>query len=91
MTEKKSRSGKQKSNRNIVGFIYFFALLFFAMIGYMIYFIGWQAEDLMGNAYNPRMEVFNDRFVRGAILSADVRQAGQQTHVRPPVADSSRR
>ena len=71
MSEKKSRSGKQKSNRNIVGFIYFFALLFFAMIGYMIYFIGWQAEDLMGNAYNPRMEVFNDRFVRGAILSAD--------------------
>ena len=71
MSEKKSRSGKQKSNRNIVGFIYFFALLFFAMIGYMIYFIGWQAEDLMGNSYNPRMEVFNDRFVRGAILSAD--------------------
>ena len=71
MSEKKSRSGKQKSNRNIVGFIYFFALLFFAMIGYMIYFIGWQAEDLMGNSYNPRMEVFNDRFVRGAILSVD--------------------
>ena len=31
MSEKKSRSGKQKSNRNIVGFIYFFALLFFAL------------------------------------------------------------
>ncbi len=71
MADRKSRSGKQKSNQHIVGFIYFFALLFFAMIGYMIYFIGWQAADLMGNAYNPRMEVFNDRFVRGAILSAD--------------------
>ena len=72
MSEKKSRSGKQKSNRNIVGFIYFFALLFFAMIGYMIYFIGWQAEDLMGNAYNPRMEVFNDRFVNGGKMTMTI-------------------
>ncbi len=71
MADRKSRSGKRKSNQHIVGFIYFFAILFFCMIGYMIYFIGWQAEDRMGNAYNPRMEVFNDRFVRGAILSAD--------------------
>lgn len=71
MAKQKSRSGKQKSNRNIIRFVYFFSILFFAMIGYMIYFIGWQAEDLMGNSYNPRMEVFNDRFVRGAILSAD--------------------
>lgn len=67
----RSRSGKRNSNRNIVAFIYFFSLLFFAMIGYMIYFIGFQSEDLMGNSYNARMDVFNERFIRGSILSSD--------------------
>ncbi|WP_242839389.1 peptidoglycan D,D-transpeptidase FtsI family protein [Oribacterium sp. P6A1] len=37
----------------------------------MIHFIGWGSDELMGNAYNPRMEVFNNRFVRGAIISSD--------------------
>ncbi|SFG06458.1 peptidoglycan D,D-transpeptidase FtsI family protein [Oribacterium sp. WCC10] len=71
MANRNSRSGARKSNKNIIGFVYFFSLLFFAMIGYMIYFIGWGSGDLMGNAYNPRMEVFNNRFVRGAIISSD--------------------
>ena len=71
MEKNKSRSREKITNKNIVGFIYFFALLFFAMIGYMVYFIGWRSDELMGNAYNPRMEVFDNRFVRGAIISSD--------------------
>ncbi len=71
MVNNKSRAGMRKSNKSIIRFIYFFALLFFAMIGYMVYFIGWGSDDLMGNSYNPRMEVFNNRFVRGAIISSD--------------------
>ncbi len=71
MANNKSRAGMRKSNKSIIRFIYFFALLFFAMIGYMVYFIGWGSDDLMGNSYNPRMEVFNNRFVRGAIISSD--------------------
>ncbi len=71
MNSGRSRSGKKKSNQSIVAFIYFFALLFFGMIAYMIYFIGFRAEDLMGNSYNARMDVFNNRFIRGSILSAD--------------------
>jgi len=71
MANNKSRAGIRKSNKSIIRFIYFFALLFFAMIGYMVYFIGWGSDDLMGNSYNPRMEVFNNRFVRGAIISSD--------------------
>ena len=71
MKKKKSRSGIRKTNRNIIGFVYFFSFLFFGMIGYMVYFIGFKSDDLMGNAYNPRMEVFNEKFVRGAIISAD--------------------
>ncbi|MBE6003179.1 MAG: penicillin-binding protein 2 [Lachnospiraceae bacterium] len=71
MKSRKSRSGIKKTNRNIIRVIYFFSFLFFGMIGYMVYFIGWGSDDLMGNAYNPRMEVFNERFVRGAIISSD--------------------
>lgn len=71
MSNKNSRLHMRKSNKNIIGCIYFFAFLFFAMIGYMVYFIGWRSDDLMGNSYNPRMEVFNNRFVRGAIISSD--------------------
>ena len=68
---KSSASSNKKSNRRILGMIYVFAFLFFGMIGYMVYFIGFQAEGLMGNPYNARMDVFNDRYVRGSILSAD--------------------
>ncbi len=66
-----SPNEKQKSNKGILHIIYFFSVLFFLMLGYMVYFIGWQAPDLMGNPYNARMDVFNNRFVRGSILSAD--------------------
>lgn len=62
---------RKRSNSGILKMIYFFSLLFFCMIGYMIYFIGWQAPDLMGSPYNSRMEVFDRRFIRGAILSSD--------------------
>ena len=62
---------RKRSNSGILKMIYFFSLLFFCMIGYMIYFIVWQAPDLMGSPYNSRMEVFDRRFIRGAILSSD--------------------
>lgn len=71
MKSRKSRSGIKKTNKNIIRVIYFFSFLFFRMIGYMIHFIGWGSDELMGNAYNPRMEVFNNRFIRGAIISSD--------------------
>lgn len=88
---KSSASSNKKSNRRILGMIYVFAFLFFGMIGYMVYFIGFQAEGLMGNPYNARMDVFNDRYVRGSILSADgqilartdVDADGKETRVYP--------
>lgn len=60
---------EEKSNRSIFHIIVFFFLLFFSMLAYMVYFIGWQAPDLMGNPYNARMEVFDRRFIRGSILA----------------------
>lgn len=87
----KSHSGKRKSNKGILRVIYFFAFLFMGMIGYMIYFIAFQAPDLMSNAYNARMDVFNNQYVRGEILSADgqvlartdTAQDGTETRVYP--------
>jgi len=65
------KNNKRKSNHEIVACIYFFSALFFAMIAYMVYFVGFRAADLMGNPYNARTEVFNDQFIRGNILSSD--------------------
>lgn len=67
----KSRSGKKKSNSGILKVIYAVSAVFFLMIVYLVWFIGFQAEDVIGNSYNARMDVFNDRYVRGKILSAD--------------------
>lgn len=66
-----SERERRQADRGIFHLIFFFSLLFFALIGYMIYFIGWQAPGLMGNPYNARMEVFDNRILRGAILSSD--------------------
>lgn len=67
----KSRSGKKKANNSIVHMIYAVSALFFVMIGYLVWFIGFQAENVIGNSYNARMDVFNERFVRGKLLSRD--------------------
>ncbi len=88
---KNDKKQKQRANRQIVGTIFFFSLLFFGMIGYMLYFILVQAPDLMGNPYNSRMDVFNNRYIRGELLAndgqvlarTDVAEDGTETRVYP--------
>ncbi len=88
---KNDRKQKQRANRQIVGTIFFFSLLFFCMIAYMVYFILVQAPDLMGSPYNSRMDVFNNRYIRGELLAndgqvlarTDVAEDGTETRVYP--------
>ncbi|MBP1754468.1 MAG: hypothetical protein H6Q59_866 [Firmicutes bacterium] len=51
--------------------IYIFLGIFVLMAGYFSYYIMFQSDDVINNAYNKRQEVLSERVVRGQILSAD--------------------
>lgn len=64
------KPSERKTRRRIYYVIYAFSLLFFGMIFYLIYFVGFQASELMGNPYNARMDLFNRQILRGSILDS---------------------
>ena len=55
----------------MLGIVYLFALIFFAMIVYFCHFLLFQAEDKMGSPYNARIEYLSSKTIRGEIQSAD--------------------
>lgn len=55
----------------IFNIIYIFLGLFVLMAGYFSYYIMFQSDDVINNAYNKRQEVLSERIIRGEILSAD--------------------
>ena len=60
-----------KANRNIMKLVYAVVALFLGMMAYMGYFLQAESEDVINNAYNPRLDSFADRVVRGEILASD--------------------
>lgn len=60
-----------KANRNIMKLVYAVTALFLGMMVYMGYFLQVRSEDVINNSYNPRLDSFADRVVRGEILAAD--------------------
>lgn len=60
-----------KANRGILGFAYGVAGLFFCMALYLAYFMQVQSEDVINNPYNARIAGFEQRTIRGKILSND--------------------
>lgn len=72
MSEKRGPvAEKLRSSRRIIAVAVLFSLVFAAMLGYFVYFVGVEASAIIGNPYNARMDVFNQRYVRGAILADD--------------------
>ncbi len=61
------------------------------MIGYFIYFQVFRSEEVISNAYNPRLDLYAEHIIRGDILSSDgevlattkVSEDGTQTRVYP--------
>lgn len=49
----------------------FFAAIFIFMIGYYIYFIMTDSQDVVNNSYNKRIDAQSDTVVRGTIYSND--------------------
>lgn len=66
MTEKKK--GK---NREVMGVVYTFMLLFFSLIGYLVYYNATVKENVVNNTYNKRIEVMEKETIRGSILASD--------------------
>lgn len=60
-----------KSNKNILRLTYVFSGLFLCMVGYFVWFVQFESENVIGNSYNARLDRFSDRIVRGSILSDD--------------------
>ncbi len=60
-----------KANRGVMGFTYIVVGLFIVLAIYMVYYIQVKAEDDINNPYNSRISEFEDRTIRGKILSAD--------------------
>ena len=60
-----------KANRNIMKLVYAVVALFLGMMAYMGFFLQAESEDVINNAYSPRLDSFADRVVRGEILASD--------------------
>lgn len=64
----RKRSGNQKQ---IMGSMYFFIILFLGMIGYLTYFTATSEQDMINNSYNSRQQLLLSRNYRGSIYSRD--------------------
>lgn len=62
---------KKGKNREIMGVVYTFMLLFFSLIGYLVYYNATVKENVVNNTYNKRIEVMEKETIRGSILSSD--------------------
>ena len=71
LSETKLAMIRRKQNREMLGIVYLFALIFFAMIVYFCHFILFQAEDKMASPYNARIDYLAQKTVRGEIQTAD--------------------
>ena len=66
-----------KANKSILIVIYGMVFLFVGMLGYFGWFLQFRSEDTINNSYNARLDRFEERIVRGDILSSDGRVLAQ--------------
>ncbi len=62
---------KKAKNTEMMAVIYVFMLLFFSLIGYLVYYNASVKENVVNNSYNKRIEVMEQETIRGNILSSD--------------------
>lgn len=71
LRQKKKRKAKRARNREYTIVSYFFVVIFLSLIGYMVYFNVAKREEIISSPYNTRQNQFEDRVVRGSIVSSD--------------------
>ncbi len=69
--EQKRNENNKIMNRPVVVVSYVFALIFFAMIGYLVYFMAVDATGIIANSANKRQDSFADKVIRGQIITSD--------------------
>ena len=69
--KKQRRGGADASNRSIMCLAYAVTAVFLAMILYLGWFVQAEAPKVIGNTYNPRVDLLAKRVVRGKIRTAD--------------------
>ena len=65
------RKKKDSKNREIATVSYVFAFLFLGLIGYFIYFMAIDSQNVINNPYNKRQDLLAKRVIRGEIQAAD--------------------
>ena len=66
-----SRNGRRLQNRPILAITYGVCAVFIGLIAWLLYFVILEAPLVIGNTYNPRVDLMAERVVRGEIVSAD--------------------
>lgn len=69
--EKNMEKKKDSRNFEIAVVSYGFAALFAALIGYFVYFMAVDSQNVINNPYNKRQDLLAERVVRGEIQAAD--------------------
>lgn len=59
------------SRREIMVSMYFFVALFLCMLGYLVYFVATNEQEMVNNSYNSRQQLLLSRNYRGSIYSRD--------------------
>ena len=62
------RNSRKSSNIEFARVKYLFVFLFLAMMAYIVYFYAVRSKDIVNSAYNPRLDSYADRVVRGDIV-----------------------
>ena len=70
--QKKAAKEQKKTNREILFVTYIFVAIFLALIIYLVKFMFLDSEKIINNSYNTRSVIFEERIVRGSILSRNM-------------------
>lgn len=69
--EKAARKEERRGNAQVLIITYCVVAVFLGMIGYLVYFMAVDADEVINNPYNKRQELLAKRTVRGTIYSSD--------------------
>lgn len=80
-----------RANKSILFITYVVLGIFICMIGYFAFFLQVRSDSVINNSYNARLDLFEERIIRGDILSSDgrvlartdVAEDGTETRVYP--------
>lgn len=69
--KKEERKKKKERNKEFAIVTYVFLAMFIAMTGYFIYFVQVKSPDFINSPYNARLDLLDEKIVRGDILASD--------------------